>query len=212
MSITTLLVAAARRTPTPDHEPVPSPLARVQQAARGITSRVRQALLPAESEFPPLRALVVDDHPDAADTLAAVLELLDCPTLACTDGPTALAAAADFRPQVCLLDLAMPRMDGLELARRLREQAGGRAMLLVAVTALGDLEARTQTALAGFHAHVTKPVDTPTLIDLLARLGERLARPGEPPTGGDSGGGATGHATVGHRTSGSRSDSGRANR
>jgi CheY-like chemotaxis protein len=138
--------------------------------------------LPGEIEFPPMRAMVVDDHLDAAESLARVLELLDCPTVACHDGQTALEVAAAFRPQVCLLDLVMPRMDGLELAARLREQAGGRAMLLVAVTALGAVEARTATALAGFHAHLTKPIDAAELINVLAALGEKF-RPGadEPP-------------------------------
>jgi CheY-like chemotaxis protein len=124
--------------------------------------------------------LVVDDHPDAADALAAVLELLDCPVRACHDGPGALAVAAEFQPQVCLLDLMMPGMDGLELAARLRERAGGRPLLLVATTALGDLEARTQTALAGFHDHLTKPVDAAALIALLTRLGDILGCPPAP--------------------------------
>jgi CheY-like chemotaxis protein len=161
---------------------LPSAITRVHEAARTITGRVRQALLPGEVEFPPLRALVVDDHPDTAESLARVLELLDCPTVACHDGPSALEVAAGFRPQVCLLDLVMPKMDGLELAVRLREQAGGRAMLLVAVTALGAMEARTATALAGFHAHLAKPIDAAELIDVLARLGQQF-RPGldEPP-------------------------------
>jgi CheY-like chemotaxis protein len=152
----------------------PSAIRRVHEAARAITGRVRQALLPGEAEFPPLRALVVDDHPDTAESLARVLELLDCPTVACHDGRSALEAAAGFRPQVCLLDLVMPKMGGLELAARLREQAGGRAMLLVAVTALGAAEVRAATALAGFHAHLTKPIDAAELIRVLARLAENF--------------------------------------
>lgn len=157
----------------------PSAITRVHQAACSITGRVRQALLPGEAEFRPMRALVVDDHPDTAESLARVLELLDCPTVACHDGPSALEVAADFRPQVCLVDLVMPKMDGLELAGRLREQSGGRAMLLVAVTALGDVETRAATALAGFHAHLAKPVDAAELIEVLARLGERFRPPAD---------------------------------
>lgn len=165
-------------------DPQASPLVRIRQTAHSITSRVRHALLPDGAEFRPLRVLVVDDHPDAADALAAVLELLDCPARACHDGATALAVAAEFRPQVCLLDLMMPVMDGLELAARLRDQVGPRPLLLVATTALGDIEARTGTALAGFHYHLVKPVDAPTLIDVLARLGRVLGRPVEPPPDG----------------------------
>jgi two-component system, OmpR family, response regulator len=156
----------------------------MRQTARSITDRVRHALLPAAAEFRPLRVLVVDDHPDAADALAAVLELLDCPARACHDGPSALVVAAEFRPQVCLLDLMMPGMDGLELAARLRDQVGPRPLLLVATTALGDIEARTQTAVAGFHFHLVKPVDAGRLIEVLARLGRVLGPPVEPPDGG----------------------------
>jgi len=134
----------------------------------------------AESGLPRLRVLVVDDHPDAADALAAVLEVYGYPARACHDGPAALAAAAEFRPHVCLLDLIMPNMDGLELAGRLREQAGGRPLVLVAVTSLGDVEALTWTALGGFHAHLIKPVDAPTLIATFNRVGRVFARPGGP--------------------------------
>ncbi|WP_171470468.1 response regulator [Frigoriglobus tundricola] len=127
-----------------------------------------------------LRVLVVDDHLDAADALAAVLDVYGYPARACHDGAEALVAAAEFGPHVCLLDLMMPNMDGLELARRLREQAGGRPLVLVAVTSLGDIEALTWTALGGFHAHLIKPVDARTLISTLNRVGRVFARPGGP--------------------------------
>jgi CheY-like chemotaxis protein len=130
----------------------------------------------ADRDLPPLRVLVVDDHPDAADSLADVVELLGCPVRACRDGRAALLAAAEFRPQVCLLDLIMPGMDGLELAAGLRAQFGARPLLLVAVTALGDIEDRTRTALAGFHGHLTKPIDVRALADTLVRLGQVLGR------------------------------------
>jgi CheY-like chemotaxis protein len=154
--------------------------ARIRQTANSISDRVRRALTPAGAEFAPLRVLVVDDHPDAADALAAVLELLGCPVRACYDGESALAEAADFRPHVCLLDLVMPVMDGLELAARLKERAGPRPLMLVATTALGDLEARTRTAVAGFHYHLTKPVDVVRLIEALTRLRDILG-PAAPP-------------------------------
>src|SRR5207248_1660321 len=114
------------------------------------------------------------------DSLAAVLEMLGCPARVCYDGRSALTAAGEFQPEVCLIDLLMPGMDGLELAARLKERAGGRPPLLVATTALGDAEARARTALTGFHAHLVKPVDAATLIDTLAALG-RLVAPGGPP-------------------------------
>ena len=109
---------------------------RIRTTARSIEDRVRRALIPAGSKVATLRFLVVDDHPDAADALAAVLELLGCPVRTCYDGFSALVIAEEFDPQVCLLDLRMPRMDGLELAARLKNRAGDRPLLLVATTAL----------------------------------------------------------------------------
>ena len=175
--------ATERELDSPAEPALPGML-HVRQTARAISARVRHALLPPDAEFHPLRVLVVDDHPDAADALAAVIELLDCPVRACHDGQTALAVAADFQPQVCLLDLVMPEMDGLELAAQLRHRAGSRPLFLVATTALGDIEARTQTAVAGFHDHLVKPVDAATLIETLVRLGKTLRQsptPDSPP-------------------------------
>ncbi|HJZ57506.1 MAG TPA: response regulator [Gemmataceae bacterium] len=143
--------------------------------AQAIWERVRRALRPSA----PLRVLCVDDHPDAADTLAHLLELLGYETLACYDGPSALAAVAEFRPDVCVLDLLMPGMDGLELAARLKERAGRRPLLLVAATALGSVEDRTRTTLAGFHSHLLKPVDTSALLAALTLFGDTLERTGD---------------------------------
>jgi two-component system, OmpR family, response regulator len=117
-----------------------------------------------------LRFLVVDDHPDAADALAAVLELLECSVRTCYDGKSALAVAGEFQPQVCLLDLKMPGMDGFELATHLGDRAGGGPRLLIATTALSDEESRRRSVLAGFHCHLIKAVDVPTLIDAITRL------------------------------------------
>lgn len=156
---------------------------RVKEIARGIEGRVRQALNPRDAPITQLRILVVDDHPDSADSLAAVLELLGCAVRACYDGPTALAVAAEFEPHVCLLDLMMPAMDGLELAAHLKSRAGSKPLLLIATTALGDWEARTRTALAGFHHHLTKPVNIAAMVEAITRLGEVIGRPtrGAPP-------------------------------
>jgi CheY-like chemotaxis protein len=126
----------------------------------------------------PLRVLVVDDNRDAADTLAAVLQMSGAVAEACYDGPAAVAVAQWFRPDVCLIDLAMPGMDGDELAIRLHDQVGTDRMLLVAVTARADDEARRRTRSAGFHLHMVKPVDP---LDLLAALADAdwwLDRPG----------------------------------
>jgi two-component system, OmpR family, response regulator len=148
--------------------------AHVQQTADSIQERVRRVLTP--TGFAPLRVLVVDDHPDAAETLGVVLELLGCPTRVCHDGWSALTAAQEFLPQICLIDLMMPGMDGLELASRLKVWAGRRPLLVVAVTALSDEDIKARTAIAGFHEHFTKPVNIETLIAALTRLGQVIAR------------------------------------
>jgi two-component system, OmpR family, response regulator len=81
-----------------------------------------------------VRLLFVDDCPDAADTLGALLELAGFRARVCHGGWEAVAALDEFRPDACLIDLAMPGVDGLEVARRVRVWAGGRCVPLVAVT------------------------------------------------------------------------------
>jgi CheY-like chemotaxis protein len=114
--------------------------------------------------------LVVDDNRDAAHALVAVAELLGCETRACYGGAEALAALQEKLPDAILLDLTMPGVGGLEVAARAREIAGRRALLLVAATGLGELEDRTETALAGFHFHLVKPIDSPALQPVLDGL------------------------------------------
>jgi CheY-like chemotaxis protein len=115
----------------------------------------------------PLRVLVVDDNADAADALAAVAGLLGCEARACHGGAEALEALGEELPDVLLLDLSMPGVDGMEVAVRARSRARARPLLLVATTALGSLEDQTATALVGFHFHLLKPIDTHTLRSVL---------------------------------------------
>lgn len=117
-----------------------------------------------------LRVLVVDDNRDAADTLAEVAEHLGCEARACYDGREALDAVREAPSDVLLLDLDMPGMSGLELAARLRSLAGSRPQLLVATTGRGEWEDQVATALAGFHYHLTKPVESPALRAALDRF------------------------------------------
>jgi two-component system, OmpR family, response regulator len=142
----------------------------IRQTARSIEDRIRRVLTPPGSAIASLRFLVVDDHPDAADALAAILELLGCCVRTCYDGWSATIAAAQFEPHVCLLDLKMPRMDGLELAARLTDISAGKPLLLIAVTALGDTGTKARALLSGFHHYMVKPVDVPTLIDAITQL------------------------------------------
>jgi two-component system, OmpR family, response regulator len=124
--------------------------------------------------------LVVDDYPDSADSVAEVLKCHGYLVQVCYDGATALTTATQFCPHVCLLDLSMPGMDGLELAAQLRAGAVG-PLLLIATTAFGDWEMRTDTAIAGFHYHLTKPVDLPTLVEVIAKLRKMLRGPDKTP-------------------------------
>jgi PAS domain S-box-containing protein len=126
---------------------------------------------PAPPPGPPRRVLVVDDNEDAADTLAALLSLTGHEARAAYDGPAALAAAGEFRPEVVLTDLGMPGMDGYELARRFRAEPAFRGVVLVAVTGWGQDEDRRRTAEAGFDHHLVKPVAPDAVRRLLAAPG-----------------------------------------
>jgi signal transduction histidine kinase len=117
------------------------------------------------------RILVVDDNADAARLMADALDLVGHETRVAFDGPTALAALTDFRPDAALLDLGLPVMDGYELAGGMLDQSRGRRRpVLVAVTGYGQVSDREKTRAAGFDAHVVKPVDVPGLISLLEHL------------------------------------------
>ena len=124
---------------------------------------------PAEADR--LRVLCVDDFRDSADTLGALLEIYGCDTRVCYNGRTAIAAAATFRPDACLIDLNMPGMDGDELGRRLRTLFPLAPPVLIAVTAQGDAASRARTTAAGFDMHLVKPVDPDELANAVADLG-----------------------------------------
>lgn len=174
--------------PTDPYNPYDTALGKMRHTARTIEDRIRRVLVPPDSAIATLRFLVVDDHADAADALAAVLELLGCSVRTSQDGWSALKIAEEFNPQVCLLDLRMPRMDGLELAARLKVWAADWPLLLIATTALGEQKDRERTAVAGFHEHLLKPVDIPTLIDAITRLWNIVVKQSSkaPPSSPDS--------------------------
>jgi CheY-like chemotaxis protein len=114
-----------------------------------------------------LRVLVVDDDPDNAQILTLLAGLWGYEAHAALDGSEALAEARDFRPDVVLCDLAMPGMDGCQVAESLRRHSANAGTMLVAVTSYGDDDHRGQAARAGFHAHFVKPVETHDLHRLL---------------------------------------------
>jgi CheY-like chemotaxis protein/two-component sensor histidine kinase len=127
----------------------------------------------ATARLPRHRVLVVDDNPDAADSLALLLELAGQEVRAAHDGPSALAEAEAMRPVLVFLDIGMPGMDGFEVARRLRRLPGLAGVRLVAMTGWGQDEDRRRSAEAGFDQHLVKPVEPKALEQLLADLGVR---------------------------------------
>jgi CheY-like chemotaxis protein len=128
----------------------------------------------------PHRILVVDDSRDSADSLGVLLELLGAEVRTVNDGPAALEALRTFRPSVALLDIGLPGMDGYELARRTRQLAEGRDVLLIALTGWGQEEDRRRSREAGIDHHLVKPVDLTALEQLLASFSGRQERPGLP--------------------------------
>jgi CheY-like chemotaxis protein len=117
------------------------------------------------------RILVVDDNPDTTATLAKILEEMGHQVHMAHNGLEAVHAAAVFRPDIVLLDIGLPKLNGYEVAQRIRQQPRDYKVSLVAVTGWGQLEDRRRAMEAGFDHHLTKPVDLPALTRLLATLG-----------------------------------------
>jgi PAS domain S-box-containing protein len=113
------------------------------------------------------RVLIVEDSPDALQSLRLLLELAGHEVEACADGLTGLARLSTFRPDVALIDLGLPGMDGYAVAREARERPETHAIRLVAVTGYGQAEDRRRALAAGFDLHVTKPVDASMLDEML---------------------------------------------
>jgi CheY-like chemotaxis protein len=137
------------------------------------------------------RVLVVDDNEDGAELLAHSLQSMGHRVRVAHDDRAALDAAATFHPDVALLDIGLPVMDGYELASRIRDQPGGRSIYLVAVTGYGQQRDRAASRAAGFAEHVVKPVDLERLREIiaegLASRHERRDSPEEVERGAHSG-------------------------
>jgi PAS domain S-box-containing protein len=118
----------------------------------------------------PRTVLVVDDNADAADGLAMVLRAMGHVVNIAGDGVAALEVAERHRPEVVLLDIGLPRLNGCDVAKAIRRQPWGKRMILIAQTGWGQEEDRRRTAEAGFDVHLTKPVDVEFLLTLLGDL------------------------------------------
>ena len=117
-----------------------------------------------------VRVLVVDDNQDAAESTSMLLDASGFEVQAVYDGAAALEKLSDFRPDAVLLDIGMPAMDGYEVARRLRAQPSGEGLAIIAVSGYGQDEDRRRSMEAGFDTHMTKPLDTSRLIELLTSI------------------------------------------
>ena len=113
------------------------------------------------------RILVADDNPDSADTLTMLLQMEGHETRVAHDGVAAIEIAESFRPDIVLLDLGMPRLDGYGAAREIRKTAWGRGMKLFALSGWGQDDAKQKSNAAGFDAHLVKPLDLAALARLL---------------------------------------------
>jgi CheY-like chemotaxis protein len=129
------------------------------------------------------RILVADDNSDSLESLATLLELGGHEVFSAANGALALESAERNLPEVALLDIGMPKLDGYEVARRIRAQPWGRGITLVALTGWGQDSDRRRSGEAGFDSHLVKPLDLDKLTELLGRLPVRAAEPGENRTG-----------------------------
>ena len=139
----------------PEHTPAHSPSTADTAAAGGGSN---------------LRILVADDNKDAAETLAALLEVFGHTVRQVHDGEAAVAAVQEFDPQLVLLDIGMPKLNGYECCRQIRALPRGDARTLVAITGWGQPDDRRKSTEAGFDQHLVKPVDPEELADLVSKL------------------------------------------
>jgi signal transduction histidine kinase/CheY-like chemotaxis protein len=120
---------------------------------------------------PRCRVLCVDDNVDACTSLAMMLQLSGHEAVTANDGPAALATAASYQPDIVLLDIGLPGMDGYEVCKRLRAEPKFTGLLIVALTGWGQEEDRRRSQEAGFDLHVTKPIDPQYLEEVLRTNG-----------------------------------------
>lgn len=117
----------------------------------------------------PRRILIVDDNKDSADSLAMLLEITGNKTYLAHDGVEAFEAIEKYRPEVVLLDIGLPKLDGHEVCRRVREQPWGKDIVVIALTGWGQEDDRRKSEEAGFNGHLVKPVDYEQLLAMLGQ-------------------------------------------
>ena len=138
-------------------------------AAQPVHESIQAALFaPPASQFSMLRIMVVDDYVDAAESLAILLRMEGHEVRTAHCGLQAIELAQEFRPQVALLDIGLPGLNGYEVANRLRALPETQEAMLIALTGYGQNEDRSRSQIAGFNHHLLKPVNFVTLAELLA--------------------------------------------
>ncbi len=151
---------------------------RGENGANGRASALESEGPAREDTAPQIRRriLVADDNPDALESLATLLELGGHEVFSAANGALALESAERNLPEVALLDIGMPKLDGYEVARRIRAQPWGRTITLVALTGWGQDSDRRRSGEAGFDSHLVKPLDLDKLMELLGRLPVHVAQ------------------------------------
>jgi CheY-like chemotaxis protein len=134
---------------------------------------------PSDTDETPLRILVVEDNGDGRETLRLLLELLGHEVRVAADGIEGLETALEWKPEVAIVDLGLPRLNGFEVARRVRHELGQR-MFLITQTGYCQPEDRQAALAAGFDVHLAKPTDPADLIGWLEYAGRRLAERAAP--------------------------------
>jgi signal transduction histidine kinase len=146
-------------------------IVRLPVSARKFSDSKALSVVPKAPDLPQRKVLVVDDNRDAAASLGMLLRYLGTDVQTVGDGAAALSAIESYRPDVVLLDIGMPVMDGFEVARRIRENRSNDHIVLVALTGWGQTEDRNRTRAAGFDHHLVKPADISTIQTLLGTMG-----------------------------------------
>ena len=157
-------------------------IVRLPERMTAHAAPVMVAALADKVSSPKQRILVADDNRDAADSLAVMLRIAGHDVRTAYDGQQALDVAETFKPSLALLDLGMPRVNGHDTARRLRETEHGRNIVIIALTGWGQPEDRNRSLAAGFDHHLVKPV-APSMLERLLAASAREKKRG-PPVGG----------------------------
>lgn len=121
---------------------------------------------------PNLRILIVDDNRDGADSLAMMLKMFGNETKTAYDGEQAVELCMNYEPDVLLLDLGLPKLNGYDACRQIRQQSSRKPPVIIAQTGWGQEEDRQRTREAGFDYHMVKPIDPAALMSLLSGLAE----------------------------------------